>query len=109
MVIVSEQQNESNYPKPQELRQPTDTMEIVIPGTFCKKPSQTQSSEGIWTNVPLICGQIFGPFEGILRGSVQDLSAAWEVSIIYFVNIITLTQILKSHWLRIDKLICDIR
>ena len=54
--------------------------DIHIPEGFELRESTVFAGLGVWTTSSTQKGEKFGPFEGKLRDSVDNPTAAWEVS-----------------------------
>ncbi|GFO10013.1 hypothetical protein PoB_003651800 [Plakobranchus ocellatus] len=52
--------------------------DLPIPEDFLLRPSQVYPGMGVWSKVHIPAGHKFGPFQGILKPSVDDPSCAWE-------------------------------
>ncbi|GFS03378.1 MDS1 and EVI1 complex locus protein MDS1 [Elysia marginata] len=54
--------------------------DLPVPEVFLLRPSQVYPGMGVWSKGHISAGQKFGPFQGVLKPSVEDTSCAWEVS-----------------------------
>ena len=57
--------------------------DIHIPEGFELRESTVFGGLGVWTTSSALKGEKFGPFEGKLRDSVDNPTAAWEVSTLF--------------------------
>ena len=58
------------------------TEDLAVPEELELRDSGVVSGLGAWTRAVIPVGQKMGPFQGVLRASVDDPSCAWEVSVV---------------------------